>query len=105
MTARDSADCDAPRLDRIVAHFVGRALVWLGKRAFDRGDLVNYNAALAALRGGDTSRPTAPADAPSVRFACPSCGAIALVDAKTQAQRCECGAWMTRPTTPGGVTE
>lgn len=62
-----SAESDAlPRAERAVAHVVGRALVWLGKRAVDRGDAHAYGHALAALRAGDCRSSGCP-----IRRTCP----------------------------------
>lgn len=47
------AENDAPLSERYVSKAVARALVWLGKRAHDRGDKHAYEHALAALRAGD----------------------------------------------------
>lgn len=42
-----------PPRERAVAWAVGRALVWLGKRAHDRGDRHAYRHALDALNAGN----------------------------------------------------
>lgn len=51
----DPSAAARPFPDRIVALLVGKALAWLGKRAVDRGDMHDYDHALAALQAGDRS--------------------------------------------------
>lgn len=49
----DPSAASRPLPDRIVARWVGKALAWLGKRAIDRGDMHDFDHALAALKAGD----------------------------------------------------
>ena len=46
--------------ERAVAWAVAKALVWLGKRAHDRGDMHDYHHALAALNAGNCTCPLSP---------------------------------------------
>ena len=43
-----------PLADYWVGQFAGRLLVWLGKRAFDRGDFHEYDHVRAALVAGNS---------------------------------------------------
>ena len=43
------------RLDLVLAHITGKALVLLGKRAYNRGDIHEYRHMVAALTNGNSS--------------------------------------------------
>jgi hypothetical protein len=47
-----------PLVDRAVAHVVGKVLVWLGKRALDRGDYRLFNHTWVAVMAGNTAHKT-----------------------------------------------
>lgn len=52
MSAQGAAVVKVPITERATARVVARALVWLGKRAWDRGDIHEYQHARAALMAG-----------------------------------------------------
>jgi hypothetical protein len=43
-----------PRWERMLGEFTGKVLMWLGKRAYRRGDTHEYGHIVLALRAGDT---------------------------------------------------
>jgi hypothetical protein len=51
---RDDQNRATPWLDWYLARLVGAALAWLGMRALDRGDVHEFNHALAAIKAGNT---------------------------------------------------
>lgn len=49
-----------PLLDRAVGWLTGKAIVWYGKRAFDRGDTHEYQHCIAALIHGNSDHSKTP---------------------------------------------
>lgn len=62
-----------PLIDRVIGAVNGRVLVWLGKRAYDRGDNHEFLHCLAALRFGNSNHEKFACELPTdiIRFPMP----------------------------------